>query len=64
MTVVRLSQSFPLLGLDEDTLCDEIFEYPLQDDAEMPKHLQVAKFWAFIRRKKLAGEQIFSNYAA
>ena len=37
MTGVRLSQSFLQLGLDEDTLCDEFFEYQLQDDAEMPK---------------------------
>ena len=44
MTIVRLSQSFPQLGLDEDTLRDEFLEYQLQDDAEMPKHLQVDKF--------------------
>ena len=39
MTVVRLSQSFPQLGLDKDTLRDEFIEYRLQDDAEMPKDL-------------------------
>ena len=39
MTVVRLSQSFPKLGLDKDTLRDEFIEYQLQDDAEMPKDL-------------------------
>ena len=44
MTIVRLSKSFPQLGLDEDTLRDEFLEYQLQDDAEMPKHLQVDKF--------------------
>ena len=64
MTVVRLSQSFPQLGLDEDTLRDEVLEYQLQDVAEMPKHLQVAKFLGFIWRKKIAGERIFSNLAA
>ena len=50
MTVVRLSQSFPQLGLDEDTLRDEFLEYRLQNDAGMPKNLQVDKFWGFMRR--------------
>ena len=36
MTIVRLSQSFPQLGLDEDILRDEFLEYQLQVDAEMP----------------------------
>ena len=44
MTLVRLSQSFPQLGLDEDTLRDEFLEHQLEDDAEMPKDLQVDKF--------------------
>ena len=61
---MRLSQSFPQLALDEDTLCNEFLEYQLQDDAEMPKDLQVDKFWGFTRRKKITGEQIFSNIAA
>ena len=64
MTVVRLSQSFPQLGLDEDTLRDEFLEYQLQVDAEMPKHLQVDKFWGVMGRKKITGERIFSNLAA
>ena len=37
MAVVRLSQLFPQLGLDKDTLLDDFLEYQLQDDAEMPK---------------------------
>ena len=48
MAVVRLSQSFSQLGLDEDTLRDEFLLYLLQDDAEMPKDLQVYKFWGFM----------------
>ena len=64
MTVLRYSQSFPQLGFDEDTFRDEVLEYRLQDDAEIPKDLQVEKFWGFIWRKKIAGEQIFSNLAA
>ena len=44
MTLVRLSQSFPQLGLNEDTLRDEFLEHQLEDDAEMPKDLQVDKF--------------------
>ena len=44
MTLVRLSQSFPQLGLDEDTLRDEFLEHQLENDAEMLKHLQVDKF--------------------
>ena len=64
MTVDRLSQSFPELGLDEDTLRDEFLEYQLQVDAEMPKHLQVDKFWGFMTQKKITGERIFSNLAA
>ena len=64
MTLVRLSQSFSQLGLDEDTLRNEFLEPQLEDDAEMPKDLQVDKFWGFMRRKKIAGEQIFSNPAA
>ena len=64
MTVVRLSQSFLQLGSDKDTLRDEFLEYRLQDDAEMPKDLQVDKFLGLIGRKKIAGEQIFSNIAA
>ena len=44
MTAVRLSQSFPQLGLNKDTLCDGFLEYQLQDDAEMSKDLQVYKF--------------------
>ena len=58
---MSLSQSLPQLGLDEDTLGDE---YQLQDDAEIPKDLQVDKFWGFMRRKKKIGEQIFSSLAA
>ena len=64
MTVVRLSQSFLQLGSDEDTLRDEFLEYRLQDDAEMPKDLQVDKFLGLIGRKKIAGEQIFRYLAA
>ena len=64
MTVVRLSQSFPQLGLDEDTLRDEFLEYRLQDDDEMPKDLQVEKFWGFMGRKKITGQRIFKNQAA
>ena len=30
----------------------------------MPKDLLVDKFWGFMRRKKIAGERIFSNVAA
>ena len=44
MTLVRLFQSFPQLGLDEDTLRDKFLEHQLEDDAEMPKDLQVDKF--------------------
>ena len=52
---------------------DEFLEYQLQDDAEMPKGLQVHKFWNFMKRKKIwwtnfqqlwAHERIFSNLAA
>ena len=64
MAVVRLSQSFSQLGLDEDALRDEFLLYLLQDDAEMPKDLQVYKFWGFMGKKKMAGERIFSNLAA
>ena len=64
MTVVRLSQSFSQLGLNEDTLRGKFLEYQLQDDAEMPKDLQVDKFWGFMGRKKIAGKRIFSNFAA
>ena len=64
MAVVRLSQSFPHLGLGEDTLRDEFLLYQLQDDAEMPKDLQVDKFWGFMGWKKIADERIFSNLAA
>ena len=64
MIVVKLSQSFPPLGLDEDTLRDEFLEYQLQVDAEMPKHLQVDKFWGFMAQKKITSERIFSNLAA
>ena len=64
MTVVRLSQSFPQLGLDEDTLREEFLEYQLQDDAEMPKVQQKDKFLGFMGRKEIAGERIFSNLAA
>ena len=45
MTVVRLSQLFPQLGLYEDTLRGEVLEYQLLDDAEMPEDLQVDKFF-------------------
>ena len=41
----------------------EFLEYQLQHDAEVPKHLQVDKFWGFMGRKKTAGERIFSNLA-
>ena len=64
MTVVRLSQSFPQLGLDEDTLRGKFLEYQLQDDAEMPKDLRVGKFWSFMGRHKIARKRIFSNLAA
>ena len=64
MTVVRLSQPFPQLGLDEDTPCNEFLEYQLQDNAEIPKDLQVDKFWGYMGWKKIAGERIFSNLAA
>ena len=64
MTILRLSQSFPQLGLDEDTLRDEFLEYQLQDDAEMPLHLQVDNFWGLMGRKIIDGERIFSNLAA
>ena len=64
MTIVRLSQSFPQLGFDEDTLRDEFLEYQFQDDAEMPKDLQVDKFWGFMGRKKIASARIFSSLAA
>ena len=48
MTVVRLSKSFPQLDLDKDTLRDDFLEYQLQDDAEMPKDVQVDKFWGLL----------------
>ena len=64
MAVVGLSQLFPQLGLDEDTLRDEFLEYQLQDDAEMLKDLQVDKFWGFMGQKKIAGKQMFSNLVA
>ena len=48
MTVVSLFQSFPQLGLNEDSIGDEFSEYQLQDDAEMPKDLQVDKFWGLL----------------
>ena len=54
MKVVRLSQSFPQLGLDEDTLRDEVLEYQLQDDAEMPKHLQMAKFFGLYLAEEIS----------
>ena len=46
MTVVRLSRLFPQLGFYEDTLRDEVLEYQLLDDAEMPEDLQVDKFFS------------------
>ena len=64
MTVVRLFQSFPELGLNEDTFPDKFLEYQLQDDAEMPKDLQEEKFLGYMGRKKIAGKRIFSNLAA
>ena len=52
MTAMRLSQSFPQLGLDEDTFRDEFLENQLHDDAEMPNDFQVEKFSGFMERKK------------
>ena len=63
MTVMRLSLTYPQLGLDGDILRHKFLEYQLQDDAEMPKHLQVDKFRSFMGQKKIAGERIFSYLA-
>ena len=42
----------------------EFLDHQLQNDAAMPKDLQVDKFWGFMGRKKIAGERIFNNLAA
>ena len=61
ISVVKLSQLLPQLGLYADPLREESLEYQLQNDTEILKDLPIDEFCGYLGRKETAGQLIFSK---